>query len=191
MAAKKSKRITRSVSAAKSTMMTKKSLMIVAGVLFLVVLFVAAKHAKLKREWMKYARESQKTILESSAKNAEGEAMVIASALAAQASGRPFYKSTDLQNYVMDMSKQLNRDVVVMDTNKKILADTVKGNIGKIFSGDPDGQVAMTIKDGYTRGFTEKSKDYPNGIDQVVVPLRENGGKIVGAVVLSSDTLTK
>ncbi len=194
MATKKSKKSSRPTSSAtsnsKNMMSMKKSFMIVVGILFLIVLFVAAKHAKLKREWMKYAGESQKTILESSSKNAESEALVISSALSAQVNGKPFYKSTDLQNYVSMTGKQLNRDIVVVDTNKKILADTVPANVGKMYVYDMDGQIMMTLKDGYTRSFVEKSSDYPNGLDEVVVPLKD-GSKIVGVVILSSDTLKK
>jgi hypothetical protein len=163
-------------------------LAVIAGLLLLSLL-VFAKHAKLKNNWMKYAGETQKIILESDAKNTEDEAKLLATALGAQVSGKPLYKTTDLQNYVTTVSKELNRDVVVLDTKKVILADTVKANVGKKFMEDNAGQVGETLMDGMTRSFVETSTDYPNGLDQVVVPLKDAGGKIVGAVVLSSETL--
>jgi len=175
----------------KKSISMQKTMYLVIVVLFLVCLVLAFKHAKLKYNWMQYAGQSQKMLMESDAKNTEEEANVIVHSLTTQVAGKPLYKSTDLQSYVMNLSKQLNRDVVVVDTNKKILADTVGGNVGKTFMEDTEGQVANTIKDGMTRGFVETSKDYPKGLNQVVVALKESGGKIVGAVILSSDLLQK
>jgi hypothetical protein len=175
----------------KRSLSMQKTMYLVIVLLFLVSLVLAFKHAKLKYNWMQYAGKSQQQILESDAKNTEEEAKVIVHSLTTQVSGKPLYKSTDLQNYVMNLSKQLNRDVVVLDTNKKILADTVPGNVGKTFVEDSEGQVAETLKDGMTRGFVETSSDYPKGLNQVVVALKETGGKIVGAVVLSSDMIQK
>jgi hypothetical protein len=180
-----------SVSPSKRSVSMQKTMYLVIVVLSMVCLVLAFKHAKLKYNWMQYAGKSQQMLLESDAKNTEEEANVLVHSLTTQVSGKPLYKSTDLQNYVVNLSKQLNRDVVVLDMNKKVLADTVPGNVGKMFMEDTEGQVEMTIKDGMTRGFVETSKDYPKGLNQVVVALKEAGGKIVGAVVLSSDMLQK
>lgn len=94
----------------------------------------------------------------------------------------------ELQNYVTALSKLTNRDIVVMDKGEMILADTMSGNVGKVytFSSDADRE---TLKDGLPRRFTEVSKDYPSGIDEVVVPIKDATGTIVGALIMSTSAI--
>ena len=94
-----------------------------------------------------------------------------------------------LQNYVSSVSTVLNRDVVIVDNNKKILADTVASNIGSTYSFDLSNEIEKTIEDGQVRGFEEKSTDYPNGISQVIVAMQDSGGVTVGAVIISNNLL--
>lgn len=99
--------------------------------------------------------------------------------------------AAELQVYVENLSKQLNRDIVVVDKSKKILADTVPANNGKAYMFDANNEINMTITDGKTRIFEEKSTDYPNGLAQVVVPVKNAVGDITGVVLISNTQLFK
>jgi len=94
--------------------------------------------------------------------------------------------SADLENYVTTVSKDLNRNIVVLDKNQKILADTISANIGKTYNFDLNGVIKLTLSDGVTRTFGERSKDYPNGITEVVVPMKNAKGETIGAVLVSN-----
>lgn len=93
------------------------------------------------------------------------------------------------QTYVSEIADQLNRDVVVVDGSKKILADAVVENKGTTYKFDSNNEVQLTINDGRTRTFEEKSKDYPNGIMQTVVPMRNQKGETIGAVIISNSQI--
>lgn len=97
--------------------------------------------------------------------------------------------SADLQNYVSILSKTINRDIVIMDRNKKILADTLSSNKGTTYNFDEDNEVLKTMEDGQTRTFEERSSDYQNGILEVVVAVKNTKGETVGAVLVSNSTL--
>jgi len=92
------------------------------------------------------------------------------------------------QTYVSAVSKALSRDVVVVDNAQKILSDTIPANDEKIYSGDK-GIIQMTISDGKTRKFEERSQDYPNGIMETVVPMKNAKGVTIGAVLVSGSTI--
>lgn len=93
--------------------------------------------------------------------------------------------SSDLQTFVTSISKELNRDIVVLDKNQKVLADTIIANKGTTYASDKNLEVKTTISDGKTRTFEERSKDYPDGIIEIVVPIKDAGGQITGAVLIS------
>lgn len=90
----------------------------------------------------------------------------------------------NLQEYVKDFHEIVKLDLVVVDRNKKILADAISHNVGTIFNHAQGNEVGQTIKDGVTRRFIEKSPDYPEGIKQLVIPLKSEQGEILGAVVM-------
>lgn len=100
-----------------------------------------------------------------------------------------FIPAADLQNYVASLSKTLSRDIVVVDSAQRILADTIPANKGALYVNSSN-EVKMTISDGQTRVFEEKSADYPNGIFETVVPIRTAKGDIAGAVLISNDQVT-
>ena len=102
-----------------------------------------------------------------------------------------FVPTADLQDYVSAASKSWNRDVAILDTDRKVLADTVESNIGSTYNFDINGEVEMTLGDGTTRYFEETSGDYPDGITEVVVPIKNASGVIVGAVLVSNSQLPK
>jgi hypothetical protein len=82
-------------------------------------------------------------------------------------------------------------DIVVIDTNLKIVSDTIAANVGTAFAEDPGKEIAQTIKDGQPRTFVEKGKDYPQGLRQRVFAVKDGAGKIVGAVVVSADLIKR
>ncbi|MCY1142401.1 EAL domain-containing protein [Actinoplanes sp. Pm04-4] len=89
-----------------------------------------------------------------------------------------------LAAYLERLSELQDRDVVVVDTGKHILADAIPENVGTVFDHDTGNEIGRTIADGRSRVFVETSDDYPEGIRQVVVPVVGAGGTILGAVVL-------
>ena len=120
------------------------------------------------------------------------DAGVFATTVGQYPAGSPLYtQSKELQQYVAQLSKQTGRDIVVMDKDKKILADTVPANVGKKFTEDKGNEVAQTLGDNQARTFIEKSSDYPQGIVQTVVPIKNAAGITVGAVVISSSQAFK
>lgn len=96
-----------------------------------------------------------------------------------------------LQNYVVNISKTLKRDVVVIDKSRKILSDTIAANVGGVYSYDLNHEIDSTMKDGVSRSFTEKSTDYPNGLSRVVVPVKDVNNQVIGAVIISNTTVSK
>jgi hypothetical protein len=97
-----------------------------------------------------------------------------------------YVPAADLEKYVMTLSKSLNRDIVILDKGKKVLADTVEANKGTTYTYDTNGEIQMTLSDGKTRTFMEKSTDYPSGVEETVVPMKNAAGVITGVVLVSS-----
>ncbi len=92
----------------------------------------------------------------------------------------------DLQDYVLRLHALRARDVVIVDTHKKGLADSDPRELGQHYDADLGNQVGQTLADGKTRAFIEKNAFHPDGAYQVVVPLRgplADGGRL-GAVIL-------
>ena len=160
-------------------------------VLFFVCLAVlSAKYMMLRRSWNMYAVQSLHSNDNRNEKNSVEDASVVAMTVGQYPSANPIYKQPkEIQVYVDNFSKQTHRDLVVMDSNKMILGDTLASNVGKKYAEDKDGEVMKTIGDGQERSFTETSADYPHGIEQTVVPLKDASGKTVGAVVLSTSPI--
>ncbi|GAA4589295.1 diguanylate cyclase (GGDEF)-like protein/PAS domain S-box-containing protein [Actinoplanes octamycinicus] len=95
-----------------------------------------------------------------------------------------FYSPEALANYIERLHETQHRDVVAVDIGKYILGDAVPENVGSVFDHDIGNQVGKTIADGRSRTFVEVSADYPDGIKQVVVPMRGSGNQTLGAVIL-------
>ena len=92
-----------------------------------------------------------------------------------------------LQQYVEGLHALYGRDIVIVDTRKRGLADADPAEIGQVFSHDPANEVGQTIQDGRTRLFVERNDNHPAGAMQVTVPLYQGAGApgvIVGAVIL-------
>ena len=97
----------------------------------------------------------------------------------------------NLESYVVTLSKELNRDVVVIDPSRKILADTFAANVGGNYAYDATHEIDGVLQDGMSRTFIEKSTDYPQGIAEVAVPIKTPTNQIVGVVLISNTTIAR
>lgn len=101
--------------------------------------------------------------------------------------GRPdvfFDQPAYLQELVERLAQVQKRDIEIVDSRKRIVADVITQDIGMTYTYDEGNEVALTIQDGRARTFVERSADYPVGIRQIVVPIRASDGKIIGALLL-------
>ena len=119
---------------------------------------------------------------------ARGIAKDVAFGLAPDAPGeRPlplFGRPVALAAYLDRLHALQERDAVVVDRDKIILADAIPANVGTAFDHDTGDEVGATIADRRSRVFVETSVDYPEGIRQVVVPLVDQRNATIGAVIL-------
>jgi diguanylate cyclase (GGDEF)-like protein len=99
-----------------------------------------------------------------------------------------FSNPAQLKDYVARLAKMRKRDVVIVDTSKRGLADADEDEVGRIYNHDPDDEVGKTIKDGQSRTFVEKNEFHIDGAHQIVIPLRQRGVDLsnttIGAVIL-------
>ncbi|HET7142432.1 MAG TPA: GAF domain-containing protein, partial [Anaerolineales bacterium] len=93
---------------------------------------------------------------------------------------------SDLQNFISTLSTARDQDLVVIDLQKQILADAKPENVGKTYNQDLGGEVAATLQDGQPRAFVEINVEHPRGIQQVVTPLKNLSGQIIGATVVGT-----
>jgi len=92
-----------------------------------------------------------------------------------------------LQDFIASVHKLAGRDIVVVDASKVDIGDVpgAQQDVGKRFDHDPNNEVGLTIADGQERTFTEISALYPDGIESLVLPLREDRpGGFRGALVI-------
>ncbi len=158
-----------------------------AVLLFIGFVAVSAKYVITKIKWHRYASQMLQSTDKQKVESAQEDAMMFATTVGQFPVNAPVYKqSKELQQYVTALSKQTGRDIVVLDVQKNILADTISAEIGKKFAEDKGNEVSRTIDDGKARSFMEKSTGYPQGISQTVVPLKDTAGVIVGAVIMST-----
>lgn len=100
--------------------------------------------------------------------------------------GISYQQIGQLQSYINAVSRDLNRDVEVVDIQKKILADKIPANIGLIYNYDKNNELTQTLKDGSVRKVFERSPDYPDGIWLLVLPIKNTQGIITGALLIQS-----
>jgi len=94
-----------------------------------------------------------------------------------------------LQNFITEIHTSQQRDVEVVDLSKRILADAVLEDIGTVLTHDPGNEVGLTLQDGQVRTYVETSAEYPQGIRQLVAPLKNKDGKIIGAIIVEYTAL--
>jgi diguanylate cyclase (GGDEF)-like protein len=95
--------------------------------------------------------------------------------------------SEHLQQYVEGLYKLYKRDIVIVDAQKRVLADADSEAIGQVFDHDLANEVGKTIDDGEVRLFVGRNSHHRDGTKQVAVPRYQSWhvqGPIVGAVVL-------
>lgn len=90
----------------------------------------------------------------------------------------------EFQKYVDQYKRFQRRDIVIVDLERRIVADTLPGEVGKLYDEDHRGEVGRSLEDGAVRFFVEKNLDYPQGIKQMVIPFAGSDGVRVGALVL-------
>lgn len=157
--------------------------------LFCVVLILAVavlffKHEKLKVAMFYLANQAA---IASKQRYVGADATEDASMLATTFVSVPnlWTDKVSMQKVVSLLSHQTGRDIVVEDMHQTILADTIVGNDGKMYTFAQNADL-QTMKDGRVRRFMGRSSDYPNGLDEVIVPVKDSTGATVGAVVMST-----
>ena len=113
------------------------------------------------------------------------EAEHVAHSIAITGVEDPLKDPAFLQAYVSKLHRFYKRDLFIVDTNRRIVADANKPDQGKIYTGDANQSVVKTISDGQARTFVETTASGERR--QVVVPFRRDQASddsmIVGAVV--------
>lgn len=168
-------------------------LKLVIAILILGVGLLILKYVKVKQEWKGHVVKLSEGIQKYEFSDQVEDADVIASVITEIPSGGSpiFSQEATLQKLVSVVHARTERDVVIVDKNLKIIADSVPANVGKEYKEDANGEIQKTMFDGVARSFIEKSADYPNGISQVVVQVKDTNGTIIGAVILSSSNIFK
>jgi PAS domain S-box-containing protein len=92
--------------------------------------------------------------------------------------------SESAQKIVAKLHQTQGRDVVLLNSDQIVVADSLPSRVGRPLTEDPADQVGMTIKDRQVRTFVEVGKDYPAGAKRIVVPVERESGEVIGAVVL-------
>ncbi|XVU23109.1 putative bifunctional diguanylate cyclase/phosphodiesterase [Actinoplanes sp. CA-054009] len=124
------------------------------------------------------AESTRKAAVAEAEQVARGVAKDVAYGLTAEMA--PLYDQPEmLAAYIARLHELQARDIVVIDTGRRILADASPANVGGTYDGDPGGEIARTIADHRARVFTETDR-----VRQVVVPIINDDDVTLGAVVL-------
>ena len=97
--------------------------------------------------------------------------------------GAPFADQAGFQSDLEVLHGLDGRDVFIVDSDKQILADAEPAEVGNIYREDTKDEVSRTIADGTPRTFIEANEHHPQGLRQLVVPLRI-ANATVGALIL-------
>ncbi len=107
-----------------------------------------------------------------------------AASFAEEVSATIAYDPASLQSFISVLFTARQRDLVVVDPQRQILAEANPDEIGTVFDHDQNGEVATTLKDGQARSFIEISPEFPQGLQQTITPIRDSGGNIIGAAIV-------
>lgn len=158
--------------------------------LFLILGFLALKYLWVKSSFYENSVKLQSGIQKYQQLNSIEDAQILATTLISLPSGNPLFRQPrELQKYIKTLSENTGRNIVVLDSKKKVLADANEGNVGEVYEHDEDGEVGKTILDAEPRAFIERSEEYPNGINQTVIQVKNASGTIVGALIVSSSNI--
>ena len=120
---------------------------------------------------------------------AEQAALIEAKHLSETISVAVLHDPEHLQRFITQLHTLQQRDVEVVDVDKLILADVILEDVGTILTHDPGNEVGLTMQDGQVRTFVETSPNYPQGIRQLVTSLKNEEGKIIGAIIIEYTAL--
>lgn len=148
---------------------------------------VLLKHFYARTMWGNYIVQWRTSFDKTkSLDSVEDAGLIGATVLNVPTSATPLFKQpAELESYVQALSRQTGRDIVILSRDKKILADTVSSNVGAKYSFDKNDEITKTLGDGIARDFLETSVDYPSGITETVIAMKDVHGTIVGAILLS------
>ena len=73
------------------------------------------------------------------------------------------------------------RDIEVVDTHKRVIADAIPAEVGSTADHDGD-ELDQTLRDGRVRTFFEASPGHAAGMRLIVAPVKTDSGQILGAV---------
>src|SRR5690349_11323299 len=100
------------------------------------------------------AQSTRKAAISEAEQVARGVAKDIAYGLTARMA--PLHDQPEmLAAYIARLHELQARDIVVVDTGRRILADAWPANVGGTYDGDPGGEIARTIADHRARAFLE------------------------------------
>ncbi len=159
-------------------------------ILFVLVLLVGIKLISSKAKWNSYVVQSQNMTRQYKVLNSIEDGQMIATTIVSVPANNPILKQpAPLEEYIQGLSRQTGRDIVVVDTTKKILADSIAANVGTVYTYDSKGEIKHAFETGLPQTFNEKSVDYPNGIEQTVIPFKDLKGTVVGAIIISNSRI--
>jgi hypothetical protein len=154
--------------------------------LFVILGILAFKYLTVKKEWRGHAVQLQGGIQKYQDLESIEEANIIGTTVTSFPPVIPLIKIPgQLQSYIESIGEKTGRDIVVVDKNKKIIADTNPAEVGQTYNFDTSGEIAKTMFDGTPRSFIEKSTAYPDGIILEIVQLKDSKGTIIGAILIS------
>lgn len=143
------------------------------------------KFVKTKNTWKMHVVVLQQGLEQNQTDNSIKDAEIIAATITTIPKGSPLFTNpTALQGYIENLSKISNRNILILDKNKKILASQYPTSVGLTYNMD-NGEIAKTLFDAVPRSFIEKSTIFPNGVTLEVVQIKDSKGTIVGTVLIS------
>lgn len=159
-------------------------------VLIFIALFAFAKHFIRQAKWSSYVVEQQQDVAEIKNADSAKDAEVIGMTIVSLPTTSPLISQPKpLQSYIESVAEKMGRVISILGTDRKVIASSQDLNVGTSYAGDKNGEVAKTIGDGIARSFTEESVDYPNGLSNTVIALKNGNGATIGAIVISSSPI--
>ena len=93
--------------------------------------------------------------------------------------------TSELADLVAALARQLARETVLVDSDKKVIAHSFPFHVGSQFADDPRNEVGLTLQDGTVRNFVELTGGDPPRVYRLVAPVVSEAGPIVGAAVVN------
>lgn len=161
-------------------------------VLVLIIGIIGVKYMWAKVRWSNYAEKMQTRPMQYGSQDSAADAATLGMTIMTVPAGNPLYRQPKgLQTYVEALSKQTGRDIVIVDKDKMIIADTIPANVGTTYTFDTGDEIKKAMNDEQWHSFVETSTDYSAGISQTAIPLKDTKGSVVGAIIMSSSPIFK